>query len=120
MVLILVAPKLVKIPSIWESIWKDILDNSDFRKLQVELEMIHLLSKPVKNFEVNSASVLVYKTTRVCVLKTYKITLLWEYHNVPMASHPGIDKLTAALKQQFYWPKMKQDMRNYVNSCLNC
>ncbi len=120
MVLILVALKIVKTLSIWESIQKDILDDNDFEKLQAELEVIYLLSKPVKNFEVNSTSVLVYKTTRVCMLKTCQITLLCEYHDVPMAGHPRINKLTATLKQQFYWLKMKQDVRNYVNSCLNC
>src|SRR3954453_19049567 len=46
--------------------------------------------------------------------------LLYDHHDTPMAGHQGIERTYATLHQNFYWPRMNQDTRNYVKSCNSC
>ena len=44
--------------------------------------------------------------------------LLSESHDIPIAGHLGRDKNT--LPEQFYWPGMWQDIREYIRTCPLC
>lgn len=46
--------------------------------------------------------------------------LLEEYHDSPLASHPGRDETTSAIQRTYHWPAMRKDIKNYVKSCLVC
>ena len=47
-------------------------------------------------------------------------TILSLYHNQKMMTHPSRDRLFAMLKSRYFWPKMYNDVNNWVNACLVC
>jgi len=51
---------------------------------------------------------------------TLKVTLLHEAHDNPIGGHVGIMKTLDLLSRSFFWPKMQQDVRDYVLSCRLC
>jgi hypothetical protein len=46
--------------------------------------------------------------------------ILEEYHNAPIGGHAGVVRTLARIKAQFYWPKMKEDIKKYVLQCIIC
>jgi Integrase zinc binding domain/Chromo (CHRromatin Organisation MOdifier) domain len=46
--------------------------------------------------------------------------LLKELHDSASGGHSGITITYHRLKQHFFWPKMKEDVIHYVNSCNTC
>ena len=42
------------------------------------------------------------------------------YHDSPHAGHPGISNTYAMMKKDFWWPNMKQDMKQYIKGCGTC
>ncbi|KAJ0938964.1 putative nucleotidyltransferase, Ribonuclease H [Helianthus annuus] len=49
-----------------------------------------------------------------------KNKLLHEAHSTPMAGHGGFLKTFKRLSAQYFWPKMKQEIRVFVQQCLVC
>lgn len=45
---------------------------------------------------------------------------LIEYHDNPLGGHQGHKRTIAALKLKYHWPKMKQDVIDYINTCESC
>ena len=53
--------------------------------------------------------------------KTLRLEALNAYHdNDSGGAHFGIDKVMAALKQKYHWPRMHQDIYDYIQSCDRC
>lgn len=46
--------------------------------------------------------------------------LLKETHDSPWAGHPGQECTLALLSQSYYWPRMENDVEQYVKTCLVC
>ncbi|GKB89285.1 ty3-gypsy retrotransposon protein [Tanacetum coccineum] len=46
--------------------------------------------------------------------------LLHEAHTTPVGGHGGFLKTLKCLSTQYLWPKMKQDVRTFVQQCLTC
>ena len=46
--------------------------------------------------------------------------VLYEYHDSGLSGHPGMDETIHAIQQRFFWPKMREDIREYVQSCRFC
>ncbi|KAD4180155.1 hypothetical protein E3N88_28746 [Mikania micrantha] len=46
--------------------------------------------------------------------------ILRETHATPMGGHGGFLKTYKRVSLQFFWPKLKQDVRTYVQECLIC
>ena len=46
--------------------------------------------------------------------------LLQFYHNHPLSGHFGIRRTYLKIKNQFWWPKMKQSITHHIQSCLPC
>ena len=46
--------------------------------------------------------------------------ILQEYHSSPIGGHAGITRTLARLKAQFYWPKMQEHVKEYVQNCVIC
>lgn len=44
--------------------------------------------------------------------------LLYEHHSTPLAGHPGFERTLRRLNMSFYWPKMRQDVKAFVSSCI--
>lgn len=49
-----------------------------------------------------------------------RLKLFQECHNSPAGGHGGFLKTFKRLSTQFYWPKMKQEIRVFVQQCLVC
>lgn len=41
-------------------------------------------------------------------------------HDIPLSGHLGIDKTTARISRNFYWPGMHKDISEYCNTCDIC
>lgn len=46
--------------------------------------------------------------------------ILQEYHSSPIGGHAGVTRTLARLKAQFYWPRMQEDVKVYIQKCLIC
>jgi hypothetical protein len=49
-----------------------------------------------------------------------KLRILHENHDSKVAGHFGQFKTAERMKQNFYWPKMDDDARDYIRSCDTC
>ncbi|CAF2977846.1 unnamed protein product, partial [Rotaria sp. Silwood2] len=47
-------------------------------------------------------------------------SLLQSYHNDPLSGHFGVRRTYLKIKNKFWWPKMKQSIIQYIQSCLPC
>ena len=41
-------------------------------------------------------------------------------HKRPYVGHPGYQKMITPTRKQFYWPRLKKDIANYLAKCLEC
>src|SRR3954463_7821405 len=100
-------------------------EDPDFENILQTLQGIKPL-KPIPNsllqhYHLGEDGLLYYDTTRLCIPKgPLRTQLLYDHHDTPMAGHQGIERTYATLHQNFYWPRMNQDTRNYVKSCDSC
>ena len=46
--------------------------------------------------------------------------VMYESHSLPYAGHRGILATTQAIETYFYWPRMRQDIEDYVTQCIVC
>jgi hypothetical protein len=46
--------------------------------------------------------------------------ILYWHHDVPWCAHLGVAKTLEMVKRQFWWPKMDQDIKKYVETCYKC
>jgi hypothetical protein len=49
-----------------------------------------------------------------------KSLILLEMHKVPYAGHLGYQKTIFAVKKQYYWPGMKNEVADFIARCLEC
>ena len=62
-----------------------------------------------------------YDHTRVCIPKgPLRAQILHDHHDIPVAGHQGIERTYATIYKLFYWPRMNNDVRDYVKSCDSC
>ena len=57
---------------------------------------------------------------RVVVPDEMKTRCLQLVHDGPLAGHMGENRTWLRLRNCFYWPKMRQDLKNYIASCDEC
>jgi RNase H-like domain found in reverse transcriptase/Reverse transcriptase (RNA-dependent DNA polymerase)/Integrase zinc binding domain/Chromo (CHRromatin Organisation MOdifier) domain/Retroviral aspartyl protease len=49
-----------------------------------------------------------------------KTTILSGHHDDPTASHRGVAKTLDLISRNFQWKGMREDVKNYVSTCLSC
>ena len=49
-----------------------------------------------------------------------KKRVLYDNHNSKLAGHFGIFKTLERVKQNYHWPKMAEEVQDYVRSCNTC
>lgn len=52
--------------------------------------------------------------------KNLRKTVLDECHDSPLAGHFGVHKTYHRVRQSYYWPRMRFDIKQYINSCRVC
>ena len=50
----------------------------------------------------------------------YTKQLIHDHHNLPVHGHPGISCTTDLLQRQYWWPRLWQDVIQYVWGCTEC
>lgn len=51
---------------------------------------------------------------------TLRVHVLQRSHDTKLAGHFGFLKTLHLVKRQFWWPKMRKDIKSYVKSCAIC
>ena len=76
---------------------------------------------PAENFTLKDDLVF-FEGTRLLIPKhpTLRSRLIAEHHDTAYAGHLGRDRTTEFLSRGFYWPSMKQDVKDYVKTCDTC
>ena len=46
--------------------------------------------------------------------------ILYNIHKDMTGAHLGVDSTYEKIKERYYWPKMFEDVRKYIESCDNC
>ncbi|KAG5892262.1 hypothetical protein JTB14_034213 [Gonioctena quinquepunctata] len=57
---------------------------------------------------------------KLIVPKTFIPKVMEDFHDSPMAGHPGQQKTLMSLKRRFLWPNMRTDVIKYCTSCDAC
>lgn len=57
---------------------------------------------------------------RLVIPAAWKKRILTSCHAPPWAGHLGRDKLTKKMANQYYWPGMTKDIRQFVKTCPSC
>ena len=72
-------------------------------------------------YDLGDSGILRFKQ-RICVPndEDIKRIILKEAHESRYSLHPGITKMYNDLKRQYWWPKMKFDVTEFVSNCLTC
>ncbi len=61
------------------------------------------------------------RTKEVKVLQRYQIVpLLYTLHEGPTGAHNGTERIFQQVQERYYWPKMYEDIRGYVQTCDAC
>lgn len=54
------------------------------------------------------------------VPKDFRNQVFEECHDHPLAGHMGVEKTFNRIRQLYYWPKLKVDVKKYVAKCHTC
>ena len=58
---------------------------------------------------------------RIALPRTLRKEALHAYHdNIAGGGHLGIDKVRNSIQQKYFWPRMNQDIIDYIRSCDRC
>ncbi len=65
---------------------------------------------------------LIYYNHRIYIPQNHALRgeIIAASHNHITAGHPGIEKTKELVLQEYWWPKMKKDIENYVHACETC
>ena len=64
---------------------------------------------------------LFYDQDRLCIPRgELRTQILHDHHDAPIAGHQGIERTYSTMHRLFYWPRMNNDVRQYVKSCDSC
>ena len=63
-----------------------------------------------------------YKEGRCVVTSSIgdKCTIIKSHHDPPVYGHPSISKTTQLVERDYWWPKMKLDIMDYIKGCTEC
>ena len=75
-----------------------------------------------RNFEWKNNRIYLKQDQRLAIPhdKQLRTHILREHHDIDIAGHLGIDKTTEAIIRQFYWPKIRKDIKKYIQTCDTC
>jgi putative transposase len=63
---------------------------------------------------------LLYHKGLLWVLENARNAILHTEHNSPVARYFSQDKMIKLIQHNFWWPKMDQEIIEYIRSCLEC
>jgi len=65
---------------------------------------------------------IVYMKGRIYIPNNKKTRekILKENHNSMDVKHPGQQRMLELIKQNYWWPGLKEDVRKYIQGCFKC
>ena len=83
------------------------------------LRKARLADQDGKDFTTSADGIIHFKR-RIWVpkVKDLKEQILKEAHQTPYSVHPGATKMYKDLKETYWWPNMKNDVAEFVSTCL--
>lgn len=100
-----------------EDLVKKVADQDpNYENLQVKI-----LKKEMAEYTQNQKGLICYKN-RLYIpnVETLKKEILDEYYKQPYVGHPGYQKMLTALRKNFFWPRMKRYVAEYLARCMEC
>ncbi|KAH9641820.1 hypothetical protein HF086_005360 [Spodoptera exigua] len=52
--------------------------------------------------------------------KDTKTVILNDFHLLPTSGHAGVNRMLNNIRKYYYWPRMTNDVSEYVKKCKNC
>ncbi|KAL0549531.1 hypothetical protein IC582_014016 [Cucumis melo] len=100
---------------------KAVVTTEDSRSLLAQFQLEKSKKGLEVEFELRTDGAIV-KQGRLCVpnISELKNAILEEAHSSAYAMHPGSTKMYRTLKKTYWWPRMKQEIAEYVDRCLIC
>ena len=96
------------------------LDDTDKKLLCSEYQKDEHLKGTYENPEspFRKTKDLLYYKNRLCIPQgKFRQKLIHDHHDTPSTGHLGILKTNRRLHPLYFWPKMRQTIRDYVRSC---
>ena len=64
----------------------------------------------------------VYMEGRIYMLNNKKLKkeILEENHNSVYVRHPGQQRMLKLIKENYWWPGIKEDIKKYIQGCFKC
>ena len=93
--------------------------NSQLKELQ-ELHKAHANGQLEPSYEIRDGILCFQGKILVPNEPSLKLQLLQEFHSSPPVGHRGILKTYQLLRQFFHWPKLKQEVHEFVSAFEVC
>jgi hypothetical protein len=63
-----------------------------------------------------------YKEGRMVVTEELqgKREIIRAHHDPPVHGHPGINRTTQIVERNYWWPQLRQEVKDYVQGCADC
>jgi Integrase zinc binding domain len=75
----------------------------------------------LSHYSLTEDGMLLYDQHRICIPKgPLRAQILHDHHDSPIAGHQGMERTYSAVHAHFYWPRMNNDVRDYIKSCDSC
>ena len=79
------------------------------------------LEKRHEGYKLEEDGLLTYKNIIYIPSVAYlRRIVMDEIHQAPYSGHPGYQKTIATARKQYFWPRMKKDMAEYISRCMKC
>ena len=94
--------------------------DENYQKLQAKVRE-NLIESISTGYSLNKKGLLLYKD-RLYIPNVPKINLLIlnETHKTPYSGHPGYQKTITMLRNDYFWPNMKNELEEYIAKCFKC
>jgi hypothetical protein len=89
---------------------------------EYDFEVVHKPGKQNTNADaLSSVNVLERENTEPLEIDAdMKTKILQESHDSVLGGHRGMNKTYTAIREHYNWPKMREDVENYVKRCTKC
>jgi len=90
-------------------------------KFKEKVQKNKTLNEEKSDFSIDNKDILLFKgIIYVPDDINMKSLVLDKLHKNPIVYHPEYKKLITMLRNDFYWPNMKNEIAEYVSKCLEC
>jgi len=89
-----------------------------FSPQNVKNDMSYKPFRKMEKFKIKDN--LIFYNNLVYIPEVLRLEILTKYHEKPAAGHLGIKRTLELITRNFWWPKIKEDVTKYVNSCQSC